>query len=505
MAFASTSTEFALLDSRTASGAFVLPVSSAIPGRILNIKDPYGTFTRSSITVYTAGGDTFEDGTTFRVLNCAYDSLQVYAGSTTMWYITGGTYQNFDTATVSVISTIQTFNWASLCNSATTGYETRFNPAAYGRISLLDNVFTSSVATKPSTFIEFGNLNALPGGNQPGSVFRWMFGVESSPQPSTGVSLKVKRWISFSNANSNAYGANLSTLQDVTIWDNVGQVQQQPTLIHGGPLVLSTIGPGTTATPGIMRFINGGTSFIQFAQSMGLGATGSLTFSGINTVPGAAVTISTGTATNTLDVNGNTRTISLSTQQIFTSSLYASVRIHTSALTVAAPFTALFSTFGPSAAANITLGLAAGDAYKPVGTTWLNVSDKRIKENIQDADLNLCYENVSKLKLRRFNYVSSFIEETGPYDRSVLGFIAQETSPILPKSVVKTDGYGLSDLLVFNVDQVNMTAFGALKKTIADKEALESTTFSLQTLNTDLQNRISTLEGLVINLSGGNV
>ena len=37
------------------------------------------------------------------------------------------------------------------------------------------------------------------------------------------------------------------------------------------------------------------------------------------------------------------------------------------------------------------LVLMSGDAYKPSGTTWNVASDIRIKENIVDANLFMCY------------------------------------------------------------------------------------------------------------------
>jgi hypothetical protein len=323
MSFASTSTEFAMLDSRTGSGAFILPVSSAIPGRILNVKDPYGAFTRSSITVYTAGGDTFEDGTTYRVLNNAFDNMQFYAGSTTMWYVTGGTEQNITTTNISVISTLQTYNWPSLCNNAA-GYATQFNPAAVGKISLLDNIFTSSIAGLASTFIEFGNLNAAPVGMNPGGSFRYLMGVEQDGSVGTGLRFKLKQWQSFGMVNSPLnYGANNSTLRDLTTWDNGGN------LTHGGNFLLSSLGGvASPASPGAMRITYAsGSNYIQFGSTMfgsqTLSAGGALIFGGINgwmeamriqtgiagdPSPGVRVGINCNAPSYILDVNGIGRT-----------------------------------------------------------------------------------------------------------------------------------------------------------------------------------------------------
>ncbi len=226
MSFPSTSTEFAMIDARTTSGAFVLPLTTEIPGRIINIKDAYGAFTNSSLTVYTQGGEAFEDGTNFKILNNAWDQLQVYTASTSRWYITGGTEQVITTTNISIVSTIQTFNWPSLCNAANFGYGSTFNPAAIGRIALLDNIFTSSTASLASTFIEMGNLNAAPAIMSTGGAFRWLMGVEPDvASMGRGLQFKIKRWNSFGFSNSRIfYGANLSTLVDTVNINSLGYV-----------------------------------------------------------------------------------------------------------------------------------------------------------------------------------------------------------------------------------------------------------------------------------------
>jgi hypothetical protein len=161
------------------------------------------------------------------------------------------------------------------------------------------------------------------------------------------------------------------------------------------------------------------------------------------------------------------------------------------------------STIGP-ASADIRLALTQGDAYKPTGTTWNITSDERIKENIVEADYAWCYNDVKALRLRRFTFISSFIESAQVYDRRVLGFLAQEVSSIMPKALSQGEGFGYNDLFSLNVDQINMAAFGALKKVIQDKENLESTLLSLVSLNTHLLSKLSTLESYA-GVSSGNV
>jgi hypothetical protein len=44
--------------------------------------------------------------------------------------------------------------------------------------------------------------------------------------------------------------------------------------------------------------------------------------------------------------------------------------------------------------------------YNPIGSPqWSTVSDRRIKENIEKASYDKCYDNINKLELYRFNYI----------------------------------------------------------------------------------------------------
>lgn len=81
--------------------------------------------------------------------------------------------------------------------------------------------------------------------------------------------------------------------------------------------------------------------------------------------------------------------------------------------------------------------IAGEYAIKAGGSSWQTNSDERYKENIIDADLDICYNNIKKLKLKRFNYKEEVFRDPAS-DNTKLGFIAQEVNEIFPKSVVST-------------------------------------------------------------------
>lgn len=119
------------------------------------------------------------------------------------------------------------------------------------------------------------------------------------------------------------------------------------------------------------------------------------------------------------------------------------------------------------------LELSSDSAAKPLTSTWTTTSDKRVKEDIEDADLDICYENIKKMKLRYFKWKDSFIEEHSVDDRHKLGFIAQEIEPFFPKAVTSIKKYGFDDFKGLNNDNLYNTLFGAVQRLIADVENLK--------------------------------
>ena len=102
--------------------------------------------------------------------------------------------------------------------------------------------------------------------------------------------------------------------------------------------------------------------------------------------------------------------------------------------------------------------------------------DIRLKEDIQIADIELCYSNIKKLKLKYWKWrddIDKTYSETNIPDRHRLGWIAQDVLQIMPKSVTVTNSYGIEDCLGLDSDQIYATLYGAVEKIIIDKELLE--------------------------------
>ena len=133
------------------------------------------------------------------------------------------------------------------------------------------------------------------------------------------------------------------------------------------------------------------------------------------------------------------------------------------------------------------LQLQSDSAGKPSSNTWTIVSDERIKDNIQLADIDRCYEIVDKLPLKRFTLKQDIYSDEQVKDRSKLGWIAQDVKIIFPKAVnsstkiftpkgkTEEDAIEIQDCLDLNSDQIYAAMYGALQKVIKlNKEQAES-------------------------------
>ncbi len=118
-------------------------------------------------------------------------------------------------------------------------------------------------------------------------------------------------------------------------------------------------------------------------------------------------------------------------------------------------------------------------------TTWTQYSDQRLKENIVKADLKKCYDNVKNINLYRFNYINAFKKNT--QDKNILGYIAQEVKRHFPKAVSRGkerlfDNREVPDLLNVDVEQINLSLYGAVKQLIKIVEKQNKRIKTLETL-----------------------
>uniref|UniRef100_A0A6C0LBN1 Peptidase S74 domain-containing protein n=1 Tax=viral metagenome TaxID=1070528 RepID=A0A6C0LBN1_9ZZZZ len=154
----------------------------------------------------------------------------------------------------------------------------------------------------------------------------------------------------------------------------------------------------------------------------------------------------------------------------------------------------------------------AGAITNPTGTaSWNTGSDRRIKENIERASYDKCYDNINKLELNRFNYIDGF--NTVSRDNKQLGFIAQEVYDIFPKAISShgyyNDTLNIPDLLSVDVSQINYSLYGAVKKLIEinneDEKHLSTFENRVKTIKTILNIAIELTTSNLIDTTSSNL
>ena len=140
------------------------------------------------------------------------------------------------------------------------------------------------------------------------------------------------------------------------------------------------------------------------------------------------------------------------------------------------------------------LQLSTDSAAKPSTSTWTVSSDERLKENIQDADLDLCYNNVDKLRLVKYTWKDEVYTTDQVSDRSKLGWIAQEVETVFPKAVEKHNMHGYDDCRTLNNDQIIASLYGCIQKLIQKCESRQNTIDQMKNKYNELSNVFDNLE-----------
>ena len=160
------------------------------------------------------------------------------------------------------------------------------------------------------------------------------------------------------------------------------------------------------------------------------------------------------------------------------------------------------------------LQLSTDAAAKPGTTSWTIASDIRIKKNVVDADIGLCYTNFKRMKLKYFEWRSNIYSDSEINDRRALGFIAQDVKEVFPKAVrihpvYKIGSSEFTDFHTLNVDQIDKTHIGATQRLIQTVEtqtdqitALTDTVAEQSRIIDTLQRQMRTMQMTLTQLQG---
>ena len=229
--FVSSPSEVVLIDSRTRQGTLTLPLTNAIPYRVLNFKDQYGTFSNSTLTLSTQVGESFDDGTTSKTFSNAFGAAQLYAISS-KWMVlnatttvqqtissltvnqltfgTGAGWVQFGPVQATVVSSIQSQTQTAYVNNLLLGNTSTVTAAQYAG---LFNTYTNTVLAEISTGAGTQEFLVFKGSSTSDRVrvqTTGAFVVE------TGVSARL--W----NSNTTATLSNVTPAFVITTSSNVG-------------------------------------------------------------------------------------------------------------------------------------------------------------------------------------------------------------------------------------------------------------------------------------------
>ncbi len=140
------------------------------------------------------------------------------------------------------------------------------------------------------------------------------------------------------------------------------------------------------------------------------------------------------------------------------------------------------------------LELLNDSAAKPSSAYWTISSDIRLKEEIEDADLDICYNNLDNLRLVKYKWKDEIIGKHHLIDNQQLGWIADEVEKIFPNSITISNSDGIEDCKLLDSDQIISTMYGTLQKLIQNYDN------QINKMN-DIQNKVQLLNDFINTLA----
>jgi hypothetical protein len=132
------------------------------------------------------------------------------------------------------------------------------------------------------------------------------------------------------------------------------------------------------------------------------------------------------------------------------------------------------------------LDIGLGDARKPSGTTWITVSDERVKENIVTVDYKYACEQIGNLRLVSHTWKQPYRGTHSLSDHPILGFLSQEVERVFPNSVEKHCENGFPDFRTLDTDQLYKAKFAVTQAILYRISSLQSRILVLKESDTRL-------------------
>jgi hypothetical protein len=118
---------------------------------------------------------------------------------------------------------------------------------------------------------------------------------------------------------------------------------------------------------------------------------------------------------------------------------------------------------------------AMGGGFQPGGGNWSDSSDKRIKKNIVDINVEDCIESINNMKLKNYNYIDEYASNFNVDKRRQIGLIADElmeTHPHLVK-ILDEKFFGLDNFKTINLSQTQYEMIGCIQHLLKENKQLK--------------------------------
>ena len=141
---------------------------------------------------------------------------------------------------------------------------------------------------------------------------------------------------------------------------------------------------------------------------------------------------------------------------------------------------------------NYLLDVNSSTAMKPTTSTWTITSDERLKENIEPANTEECYNNIKNIPLKYYKWKDSIYSKTDVPDRHKVGWIAQDVEKYIPSSISTINQYDIKDCKTLNSDQIIANMHGCILELLKiydnQKNKLKEVNNDIDIINKFIQN-----------------
>jgi sugar lactone lactonase YvrE len=135
-------------------------------------------------------------------------------------------------------------------------------------------------------------------------------------------------------------------------------------------------------------------------------------------------------------------------------------------------------------------GITIDNRYNDISTrnlnytgSLLNASDPALKEQIQPANLQICYDNLNSIPLRTYSYSAAYQSTFHTQDRTRLGFLTSEVSTIFPHSITSIPfehAWAPSTVNTLDLSQIKYSHLGATQILMQQVSSMEAELGELQ-------------------------